>query len=164
MSSVAATLLLQGGVRRLSRTQRNNQVPNQLFQAAAAGGWVSSESTSCSSLRNLEQRNLKQLQEGDFCQNCKPPKSVTNPVTASEFRGRARWARAHRARRPADRANASTHHADMEYINGAAPSFKGLPLPEGVDRHNLYASAFRVRHQASESAALSGQHGPIAAM
>ncbi len=32
----------------------------------------------------------------------------------------------------------------MEYMTGAAPSFKGLPLPEGVDRHNLYASAFRV--------------------
>ena len=47
------------------------------------------------------------------------------------------------------------HHATMDYINGAAPSFKGLPLPEGVDRHNLYTSAFRVRHPASDSA-LSG--------
>ena len=37
-----------------------------------------------------------------------------------------------------------SHHATMEYINGAAPSFKGLPLPEGLERHNLYASAFRV--------------------
>ena len=32
----------------------------------------------------------------------------------------------------------------MDYMSGSAPTFKGLPLPEGVDRHNLYASAFRV--------------------
>ena len=29
-------------------------------------------------------------------------------------------------------------------MTGPVPNFKGLPLPEGVDRHNLYQSAFRV--------------------
>lgn len=32
----------------------------------------------------------------------------------------------------------------MQSAAGSAPSFKGLPLPVGVERHNLYTSSFRV--------------------
>ena len=31
----------------------------------------------------------------------------------------------------------------MDINAGPAPTFKGLPLPEGVERHNLYSSSFR---------------------